>query len=260
MEATAKKSTDASGRNVPWGPLAAIVVTVVTYFVAQICAGVFIAFYPSIRGWTRGQADVWLRQSVDAQFLAIAITEAVTVWLLWKFLQSRKATWANIGLIRPRLRDILVAAKGYAVYFVCFLSLTVFIEKFLPSINLEQEQQIGFDKAGNTAPELLAIFFSLVILPPLVEEIVCRGFLYTGLRSKMSVIWAALITSTLFAAAHLQFGSGSQPLWIAAIDTFVLSLILVYARQKTGSLWPAIYIHMGKNMAAFLLLFVFRIA
>lgn len=259
MEHTTKKQSGDPGRAVHWGPVAAVFVTVAVYFAAQICAGVFIALYPGLRGWTTVQRDQWITESVDAQFVAVLITEAVTVWLVWRFLKSRKSGWADIGLVGPRAQDIWTAAKGYVFYFVCFLSLTMFFERFVTVVDLDQEQQIGFGKTGNTVPELGLIFISLVILPPLVEEIICRGFLYTGLRSHLPVTVAALITSILFAAAHLQFGSGNQLLWIAAADTFVLSLVLVYVRQKAASLWPAIYIHMFKNLAAFSLLFIFHV-
>jgi membrane protease YdiL (CAAX protease family) len=60
----------------------------------------------------------------------------------------------------------------------------------------------------------------------------------------------------LFAVAHLQFGSGAPLLWIAAIDTFVLSLFLIYLKDKTDSLWAPILLHMLKNFIAFMALFV----
>ncbi|HTE58501.1 MAG TPA: type II CAAX endopeptidase family protein [Verrucomicrobiae bacterium] len=260
MEQVTEKQPGDPGRRVHWGPIAAVFVTVAVYFAAQICAGVFIALYPGMRGWTAAQRDQWVTNSVDAQFIAVVITEAVSVWLIWKFLKSRKSGWADIGLIRPRAQDVWTAAKGYVFYFVCFLGLSMFFERFVNAVDVGQEQQIGFGKAGNTLPELGLIFISLVILPPLVEEIICRGFLYTGLRSRLPLAIAALITSILFAAAHLQFGTGSQLLWIAAADTLVLSLVLVYVRQKAGSLWPAIYIHMFKNLAAFSVLFIFHVS
>jgi membrane protease YdiL (CAAX protease family) len=63
----------------------------------------------------------------------------------------------------------------------------------------------------------------------------------------------------LFAAAHLQWGSGAPLLWVAAIDTFVLSMVLSTLREKTGSLWSAIGLHAIKNGVAFTLLFVLRL-
>ena len=126
---------------------------------------------------------------------------------------------------------------------------------FLPGVNLEQEQQLGFDKETQGAA-LALIFIALVILPPLIEEIVMRGFLYTGIRQKLKIWQAALITSFVFCIAHLQLGEGAPPLYVAAIDTFFLSLFLVYLREKTGSLWAGIFTHGIKNGLAFTLLFI----
>ena len=85
-----------------------------------------------------------------------------------------------------------------------------------------------------------------------------RGFLFTGLTQKMNVVLAAIVTSIIFAAAHLQWGSGAPLLWAAAADTFTLSMVLVWLRHKTGSLWPGIGVHFIKNGIAFLALFVFK--
>jgi membrane protease YdiL (CAAX protease family) len=123
----------------------------------------------------------------------------------------------------------------------------------VPSLNLEQKQELGFDMA-TTGKNLLPIFVSLVILPPVVEEIVTRGFLYTNLRSRVAIVPAAIITSILFAAAHLGEASDGL-LWVAAIDTFVLSMVMCHLREKTGSLWPSMGVHFIKNGLAFFVLF-----
>jgi membrane protease YdiL (CAAX protease family) len=107
--------------------------------------------------------------------------------------------------------------------------------------------------------QLTLTFISLVILPPLVEETLMRGYLYGSLRKNMSKIGAALVTSIIFASAHLEFGSGAPLLWIAALDTFVLSLFLVYLREKTGSLWAGMLVHALKNGIAFASLFIFHL-
>jgi membrane protease YdiL (CAAX protease family) len=72
----------------------------------------------------------------------------------------------------------------------------------------------------------------------------------------MPFIRAALLTSALFAVPHLLEGNGSL-LWIGGMDTFVLSLALCYLREKTGSLWAPVALHMLKNGVAYLALFVF---
>src|SRR3989344_1552365 len=98
----------------------------------------------------------------------------------------------------------------------------------------------------------LLAFVGLVILPPLAEEILIRGYLYSGLRRSLAFAPAALFTSLLFGLAHLELGAAAAPLWIAAINTFVLSLVLVYLREKAGSLWPPIMVHSLNNLVAFI--------
>jgi membrane protease YdiL (CAAX protease family) len=96
-------------------------------------------------------------------------------------------------------------------------------------------------------------------MPAIVEEILVRGFLYSGLLKKLSVVSAALIASGIFALAHLQFLSGQPLVFIAAIDTFVLSLALIWLRQKTGNIWPGVVVHMLKNSLAFVSIFILKI-
>jgi hypothetical protein len=96
-------------------------------------------------------------------------------------------------------------------------------------------------------------FVSLVLLPPIVEEIVFRGFVFTGLRKKMKFTAATIITSLLFAGPHL-LASSEGLLWVAGVDTLVLSFVLCYLRERTGALWAPMAVHGLKNALAFVLL------
>jgi membrane protease YdiL (CAAX protease family) len=141
-------------------------------------------------------------------------------------------------------------------YFVLYLLSVGLISHFVPGLNVNQQQQIGFNNVHGAAP-LVMTFISLVVLPPLAEEIMVRGFLYSSLKKALPTASAVIVTSALFASAHLPEGGAAGPLYIAALDTFVLSLVLIYLREKTGSLWASITLHAIKNGIAFVALFVF---
>lgn len=253
---TARKKTE--GTRVNWTPLEAVSITVATYFAAQFIAAVGLGLFLATQNRSFEQASSMIETSVTAQFLFVLAVEAITAGAIVAFMRRRATPLQRIGLVKPRLsRDVPLALAGYAVYFVAYIILLVIIEQLVPSLNLDQRQELGFS-TDTVGAGLVLIFVSLVILPPLVEEFLVRGFLYSGLRARLSVFWAAIITGALFAAAHLQFGSGNPLLYVAAIDTFILSLVLVYLREKTGSLWPPIGVHMLKNGVAFLVLFVFK--
>lgn len=254
----AKPSHVLKNESIKYGPVAAIAITIGTFFASQFLVGLSFGLLPVLLGWDVSRVDSWLTESVLARFMTILAVEAVMLWLLWQFMKSRNISLASIGLVKPEIRDISYAIIGYVSYFVLFIALTIAVKGFFPGLDLEQEQQIGFSRS-TTGNALWLVFASLVILPPIAEEIVCRGFLYTGLRNKLPKITAAIITSIIFAAAHLQWGSGNALLWAAALDTFVLSIILVYLRDKTESLWSPILVHMIKNGLAFSLLFIFHL-
>jgi uncharacterized protein len=249
----------ADSKKLGYGPVSALFVTITAYTGSQVFVGIWVALVTAILGWGELRTESWLQTSVFAQFLTVLALEAAFLYIIWLFLQFMRVKLSKIGLVKPVVRDIGYALAGYAVYFAVFVVITSIAQQLLPVLDMEQEQELGFSKE-TTGPALGLIFISLVILPPITEEIVTRGFLYTGLRSKLPKVVAAIFTSLLFAAAHLQWGNDTPLLWVAAIDTFLLSLILVYLREKTGSLWPPIMVHMLKNGLAFMVLFIFKVA
>lgn len=192
------------------------------------------------------------------QFLYILLIEVLTVYLLWLFLSQRQIPWADIGLKKPKLAHLGLSVPVFGVYFLLATIALILVETFLPGINVDQKQQIGFENAMGS--ELILVFAGLVIMPAIVEEILVRGFLYGGLVKKFPKLLAAFIASGIFALAHLQFGSGQPLLWIAAIDTFILSMVLIWLRDRTGNIWSGVIVHMIKNGLAFISLFILKLS
>jgi membrane protease YdiL (CAAX protease family) len=228
---------------VAWRPVESLSVTIASYLISTFAAA--LVMYPLLSN------KIFAEESTSTNFFYLIIFEAFSLSLLVLFLQSRKFSIRNLGLKGPTEKDPLFAVAGFVVWF----ALLAICEKTLPWIDFDQQQEIGFSTAVGGL-ELMVIFLGLVVIVPVAEEIIARGFLFGGLRSKLSYIPAALITSLLFGAAHLQAGSGNPLLWAAALDTFILSLVLVYLREKTDSLAAPILLHVLKNGVAFTFLFV----
>jgi membrane protease YdiL (CAAX protease family) len=177
----------------------------------------------------------------------------LTIGILWLYAKHR-ITRKQLGLAKPHWIDPLYTIGGVVVYYVAYVA-AVAIISIVVTINTSQQQDIGFNHVAG-AGALTLTFISLVILPPLVEEITFRGVLYGGLRRRVKPLWAALGTSCLFAVPHLLEGGSGGLLWIAGIDTFVLSLVLCSLREKTGRLWAGMGVHAIKNSVAFISLFI----
>jgi membrane protease YdiL (CAAX protease family) len=179
-------------------------------------------------------------------FTLHASVELVTLFVLFLIIHRYGLRLSDIGLGKWKLSYLGWALLGLPVYFT-FSSVVVSLAGLLlPTHLVEEQQQLGFT-AGGTPFELSLIFIALVVVTPLVEETIFRGFLLRGYR-KLGMVVATLLVSGLFALAHMQVNVG--------IDVFVLSLVLCYVRLKTDSLWPAILIHAFKNFIAFYLLFI----
>jgi membrane protease YdiL (CAAX protease family) len=243
-------------RSIGFGPLSAILFVLLTYFGSQILAGVFIGLGAGLFGLTTEDALEKLESSTVVQFGYILLVGVISLVALWLFMRMRSISWKEIGLGRGvKQRDIGPAFVVFVIYFLTLIAVTMIVEALVPSLNVDQKQQLGFEKAAAEG-RLALVFVSLVIMPAIVEEIMVRGFLYSGLRKKLTKIAAAIVASVIFGIAHLQIGLGAEPLWIAAIDTTILSLFLIYLREKTGALWAGMMVHGLKNGLAFIALFV----
>ena len=165
-------------------------------------------------------------------------------WLIKKIPTSLK----DIGITRlPSWTDILLSPAGLIIYVLISVLLSILFATVFPSIDLNQAQETGFDNLSRNYEYYLA-FIALVVLAPVAEELIFRGYLYGKLK-KYVPIWVAMImTSIVFGAVH-----GA---WNLAIDTFALSVIMCLLREITGNIWSSILLHMIKNGIAYYFLFI----
>jgi hypothetical protein len=159
-----------------------------------------------------------------------------------------------IGLQRlPAWSDIGLAPLGFVVYALVSALLTYLATLLFPHLPLDQAQDVGFKALGRQYEYTLA-FITLVVLAPLAEESLFRGYLFGKLQTYVPIIPALIATSLLFGVAHLPGGDHIQ--WSVAFDTFALSIVLCLLRVITGSIWAGVLLHMTKNAIAFYLVFV----
>lgn len=249
-----------SSRVPPWNSFLGVVYIVVIFFVSQVLAVIGLKLLDA--GWNathRMHPLASLDNSVAGQFLFILLAEALSIAAVYAFVRAYGAKLSVIGLRRPKFRDLVYGLAAVPVYYLLYILTVGVVSSSFKGLDVNQAQDIGFSNVhGPTA--LVMTFISLAILPPLAEEIMVRGFLYSSLKKALPVLPAVVLTSAIFAAAHLPEGGASGPLYIAALDTFVLSLVLIFLREKTGSLWASITLHAIKNSVAFVALFVLHAA
>ena len=92
----------------------------------------------------------------------------------------------------------------------------------------------------------ILLFLAVVIVAPIGEEVVFRGFLQKFLEKYWKdVTRAVLVTSLFFAMIHFN------PFW--TIQIYLLGIILGFLSWKTKSVIPSILLHVVNNGSAFIL-------
>ncbi len=231
-----------------------IISTLLIYLLSQFAAVILVGLGIVASGQPADKLSGYFDKSAVGQAFIILLTEAGVILLVWLALRYRKRALSTIGLIKPRLVDLKFGLIGIGIYYASLFIVLPAVYWLVPSINSDQKQDIGFNNIHGPAALTIA-FISLVILPPIGEEILARGYLYSGLRERFKIIPAAIVTSLMFGAAHLEFGSGNPLLWSAALNTLLLSFVLVGVREKSGSIWPGSLVHAGNNLVAFFVIF-----
>jgi membrane protease YdiL (CAAX protease family) len=171
----------------------------------------------------------------------------IAIFVPQKILQVT-VTKKQLGLTRlPSWFDILAGPLAFIPYLILAAVILAITQALFPSFDVAQHQDVGFRNLYGGWEYSLA-FFTLVVIAPVAEETLFRGYLYGALRSRVGIVLAALATSVLFGALHGQ--------WNVGLSVFALSLVMCGLRELTGSIWAGIILHMVKNFIAFYALFI----
>ena len=171
-----------------------------------------------------------------ALIISNAITCLVVLGVAW-----RSGSLAALGLFPPRKpRNLAAVAAAWltfliplaAAYWAWILALSALGLKpeLQPVLSLYLEARARRDAAG------MALFgFGAVVMAPLAEELLFRGFLFGFLRSRFGAPIALASTSALFALFH------PQP--EVFLPIFLVGAVLNWIYIRTGSLAHPIIFH-----------------
>jgi membrane protease YdiL (CAAX protease family) len=122
-----------------------------------------------------------------------------------------------------------------------------FASSFLPI-----PKQMPIDAMFRTPFDAWMVALFGVFIAPCAEEIAFRGFLYPALRPWTGRILAAVLTSVPFALLHAQQVAHA---WVPLAMVFLVSLVLVAVRDRTGSVAASAIVHACYNLSIFAALF-----
>jgi CAAX protease family protein len=173
------------------------------------------------------------------------------------YLKNLKLFEANIKINSNHFsNDFKVAFIGWAVAtpFVLFFSQVsdLIISKYFQVENIPDQIAVNYVKMsmGNPLYFLMA-FFTIVVLAPITEEILFRGFLQTWLKKHVGIFLSIIFTSIIFTFFHF---STSQKIGnivvLSALFPLAFFLSFIYEKQKT--LICPIFLHAIFNLSSIL--------
>ena len=155
----------------------------------------------------------------------------------------RRLDWMELfGLRRISLGRVLGVGLLLLIPVVLVVNTSAyFVNAWLEGVwgGMEPQNTVqAFQDSGGTGVRVVMVVFAVVIAP-LVEETLFRGFIYPVFKKYTDGLFAALCSSLLFGLVHMHVGS-LAPL-------VVLALILCYVYERSGSLLLPMVIHAGFN-------------
>jgi uncharacterized protein len=152
----------------------------------------------------------------------------------------RRLSWRLLGARRPAVRHVWI---GLAVGVGGFLGVNLLIAGLLQVFGPVDppEQQLLSDVTAGGIMTVLAVI-AAVLMAPLVEEVVFRGVLFQGLKRRLGLWPAALVSSLLFAVVHVEV---QQPIYSSGF--VLLGILFAWSMHRFGSLVVPLVAHAAFN-------------
>jgi membrane protease YdiL (CAAX protease family) len=183
--------------------------------------------------------------SAGFQFFLAGITLAIVAWrvrpVAWLGLRWSKwphALWIGPAVVAGMWLTLLtLQAGGYM--------------KWMEALGAETVQDtVKFFQHSQDKLALGAMAVAAVIVAPLCEEIVFRGYLYPAAKRFVGPATAMFCSALLFSLAH-----GSLAM---LLPLFLLGFAFAWIYERTGSLWAPIFAHFCVNGSTVLIQFAVR--
>ncbi|MFM1801826.1 MAG: hypothetical protein RJA81_1178, partial [Planctomycetota bacterium] len=153
-------------------------------------------------------------------------------------------------------RNVLrLVPVNHRSYLILGFLLPLALHPFVTSVYAIVEQLMPMNEVVKKLFEGLVVESSLMmsltavaIVPGFCEELAFRGWIFAGLQSNNRPWAAILISSVLFGVIHVLLSAYQQ-----FFHATLLGVVLGILAYRSGSLWPAVIMHITNNALAVLL-------
>jgi hypothetical protein len=152
--------------------------------------------------------------------------------------------WRELRLNGQTTSASALRCLGGGAVLALFVS---FIGRFM-----NQKGELPIEEMFHSRPTVILLMSFGILVAPLVEETMFRGFLYPILARRFGVGASIIVTGVLFGAMHAQQLWGG---WGEIGLLIVVGILLTWVRARTGTVVASYLMHLGYNSFLFLGLF-----
>jgi membrane protease YdiL (CAAX protease family) len=149
--------------------------------------------------------------------------------------------WRSLGW--KKLKSNLAAGKANPwAYFFAGCGLAIFV--FVASSQVHTNDKMPIQEVLKNRSSAMLLMAMAVLVAPLVEETVFRGYLYPLFAKSFGIVPGILLTGILFGLMH-----GAQLGWTWGIVGLLIlvGIIFTFARAHTGTVLASFLLHLGYN-------------
>lgn len=177
------------------------------------------------------------------------LVETNVLWyaLLFLFLYVTLAVlrdvpfWRSLGWRKLNANPARGTGSGW-MYFFSGCGLAIFVA--LASYNMKNTEHLPIQEIFKNRSGAMLLMAMAVLVAPLVEETVFRGYLYPLFAKSLGVFPGILITGALFGLMH---GSQLGWTWRLVLLLTLVGVIFTFARARTGTVLASFLLHLGYN-------------
>ncbi len=214
----------------PWGRLTTVGLGIIAMLIGQMAALLVLSW-----GYGRGlmQMPDMARDGVAVSVIIMVSTPVQVALLMLMARQTGIAPGDYLGFRWPRRGEVIVGVLVMAGFVIIGNLVSWLLDQ-----SIVTPFQFDIYRTASAAGWLPILWLAVVVVTPVGEEALFRGFLFRGWHRSPRDIWFAIVaTSALWAFSHLQYD-----LYVIG-QIFVVGLILGWFRWVTGSTLLTILLH-----------------
>jgi membrane protease YdiL (CAAX protease family) len=238
----------------PWGWLDLLVFIGFGFFGLLVAAGIVvgvgvIGFGISIRDLS--QASTTPAKSIIA-IVAQAVWSGFVLLYFYTLVRMRTQTpfwramgWRGLHFAGQTTSASILRCLGGGAMLALIVS---YAGRFF-----NEKSDLPIEELFHSRPTVILLMGFGILVAPLVEETMFRGFLYPIVARRFGVAAGVIVTGVLFGAMHAQQLWGG---WGQISLLIGVGIVLTWVRARTGTVAASYLVHLGYNSLLFLGFFI----